>query len=90
MPDLRASVHVARGVRGVRLEFTAAAHAVLLSDFNAWQFVLNEWYLRRRDLEAEARDVLGTREREPDLPDRAGEPHSLRHRSSEQLAPQDT
>ena len=44
--------------------------------------------LRRRDLEAEARDVLGTREGEPDLPDRAGEPDSSRHRSAEHLARQ--
>lgn len=46
-PDLRASAHLARGVRGVRLEFAAAADAILLSDFDAWHFVLNNWYLPR-------------------------------------------
>jgi hypothetical protein len=55
-PDLRASAHVARGVRGVRVEFTAARHAVLLSDFDAWHFVLNDWYLPRNAADGERFD----------------------------------
>jgi hypothetical protein len=31
----------------VRVELTAAPSAVLLSDFHAWHFVLNYWYLPR-------------------------------------------
>ena len=44
--------------------------------------------VRRRDRAAEARDVLGPREGEPDLPDRAGEPDPPRHRPAEHLARQ--
>jgi hypothetical protein len=44
-PDLRARGHVQRGVRAVRLEFSAADDRVLCSDFEAWHFVLNDWYL---------------------------------------------
>jgi hypothetical protein len=55
-PDLRASAHIARGVRGVRLEFAAPADAVLLSDFDAWHFVLNDWYLPRNVADGECFD----------------------------------
>ena len=46
--------------------------------------------LRRRDLEAKARDVLGTGEGEPHLPDRPCELDSSRYRPSEYLARQRT
>ncbi len=48
-PDLRASRHLARGVRGVRLELEITASSVLLSDFELWHYVLNYWYLPTSD-----------------------------------------
>lgn len=44
-PDLRASALLPRGTRGVRIEFEAPAHAMLLSNFDAWHCVLNGSYL---------------------------------------------
>src|SRR5437016_2513700 len=44
-PDLRASAHLPKGRRGVRIEFEIAGQLVLLSDFDLWHFPLNYWYL---------------------------------------------
>jgi len=55
-PDLRASAHVARGVRAVRVEFVTDAAAVLFSDFDAWHFVLNGWYLPMNTADGERFD----------------------------------
>ena len=42
-PDLRKSAHLKRGERGVRIEFEVAENLVLLSNFDAWHAVLNNW-----------------------------------------------
>lgn len=44
-PDLRSSRHLPKGTHGVRIEFEATEDAVLLSDFELWHYVLNQWYL---------------------------------------------
>lgn len=44
-PDLRAGGHLAKGERGVRIEFECRDSDVLLSDFDLWHYVLNYWYL---------------------------------------------
>jgi hypothetical protein len=44
-PDLRASGHLAKGIRGVRVECRVDAGRVLLSEFDLWHYVLNYWYL---------------------------------------------
>lgn len=44
-PDLRASGHLPKGANGVRIEFEIPEDRVLLSDFDAWHFVLNRWFL---------------------------------------------
>ena len=37
--------HVPSGTRAVRLEFLTRADDILCSDFEAWHFALNYWYL---------------------------------------------
>jgi len=44
IPDLR-SHHLLKGEKGVRIKFEVDDDKVLLSDFDAWHFVLNYWYL---------------------------------------------
>jgi hypothetical protein len=44
-PDLRTPGHVPSGTRAVRLEFLTTADDILCSDFEAWHFALNYWYL---------------------------------------------
>ncbi len=44
-PDLRAGGHLARGEKGVRIEFSIDNNAALLSDFALWHYALNYWYL---------------------------------------------
>ncbi len=44
-PDLRAGGHLAKGEKGVRIEFSIDDNAVLFSDFELWHYVLNYWYL---------------------------------------------
>ncbi|MCA9664276.1 MAG: DUF3841 domain-containing protein [Myxococcales bacterium] len=48
-PDLRASGHLPRGCPGVRVAFEIDERDVLLSDFEAWHFVLNGAYLPHDD-----------------------------------------
>lgn len=48
-PDLRQAGHLLRGQQGVRLECDMPEHGVLLSDFDHWHYVLNNWYLPRND-----------------------------------------
>jgi hypothetical protein len=52
-PDLRASGHLERGKRGVRIEFEVPDESVLLSDFELWHFALNYWYLPESDADDE-------------------------------------
>lgn len=42
-PDLRRTGHLPRGTRGTRLELLLPASRVLLSDFELWHYVLNDW-----------------------------------------------
>jgi hypothetical protein len=44
-PDLRFSGHLPHGETGVLIEFYAEESEVLLSDFELWHYVLNNWYL---------------------------------------------
>lgn len=44
-PDLRGRGHVSVGVKAVRIEFNAPDSLCLASNFEAWHFVLNNWYL---------------------------------------------
>jgi len=43
MPDLRRGAHLYPGTKGVRLHLNAPRRLVLLSDFNDWHDVLNDW-----------------------------------------------
>lgn len=42
-PDLRRNAHLKRGEKGVRIEFEVPENLVLLSNFDAWHAVLNDW-----------------------------------------------
>ena len=53
-PDLRRSGQLPRGQCGVRLEGELLAKNVLLSDFDLWHFVLNNWYLPNDEADADA------------------------------------
>jgi hypothetical protein len=53
-PDLRASGHLPKGTRGVRVECKVHDDRLLLSDFQLWHFVLNYGYLPRSEKEGEA------------------------------------
>ena len=52
-PDLRASGHLCKGERGVRIEFEQAGDGMLLSDFCLWHYVLSYWYLPVSEADAE-------------------------------------
>ncbi|HVE80897.1 MAG TPA: DUF3841 domain-containing protein [Candidatus Dormibacteraeota bacterium] len=52
-PDLRGTNYLLKGQRGVRVEFTAPAEQVLLSDFNAWHIVMNFGYMSHTEEEYE-------------------------------------
>lgn len=65
-PDLRQSGHLPRGTRGVRLELELKPAEVLLSDFDAWHFVLNRGYLAY----SEEEDEVWYRRFEAAVPDR--------------------
>ena len=53
-PDLRASGHLPKGQRGVRIEFEQSSNGVLLSDYSLWHFVLNYAYLPRNEADGDA------------------------------------
>lgn len=44
-PDLREAGHGTRGTKMVCLEIEIPDDEVVLSDFDAWHFVLNNWYI---------------------------------------------
>ena len=50
-PDLRCSDHLPGGIKGVCIEFNACESEVLLSNFERWHCVLNNWYLYKNDKE---------------------------------------
>jgi len=56
-PDLRATGHLPKGEKGVRIEFEVDASHVVLSDFELWHYVLNYWYLPKSVREGEAFDA---------------------------------
>lgn len=45
-PDLRWAGHLETGTRGVRVELVLSESSVLLSDFELWHYVLNNWALQ--------------------------------------------
>ena len=50
-PDLRCSGHLSRGTKGVCVEFDACESEVLLSNYEHWHYVLNNWYLYKNEEE---------------------------------------
>ena len=50
-PDLRCSGHLPRCTKGICIEFEARDSEVLLSNFEQWHWVLNNWYLYKNDKE---------------------------------------
>jgi len=50
-PDLRCSGHLPGGTKGVCIEFEACESEVLLSNFEQWHCVLNNWYLFKNEEE---------------------------------------
>lgn len=50
-PDLRHTGYLQRGMSAVRLKLDLDPKMVLLSDFNAWHAVLNDWFLSLNELE---------------------------------------
>jgi len=87
-PDLRASGHVRSGVRAVRLEFSMRLEDVLCSDFEAWHFALNYWYLPKDDADGRKFEVRLRRRgldfyRTKPLPDKSA--HEAIQRSWERI-----
>lgn len=71
-PDLRRSAHLERGAEGVRLELEIPAEEMLISEFELWHYVLNDWYLAESEAEqaqfeqeAAARGVALFRQKPP-------------------------
>ncbi len=56
-PDLRMKGHLPAGTKGIRIEFECEKNEVLLSDFELWHYVLNNWFLARSEKEREAFDL---------------------------------
>ena len=52
-PDLRMSGHLPKGEQGVRIEFDTPKELVLLSNFDGWHSVLNDWCFSLTDDEYE-------------------------------------
>jgi len=50
-PDLRCSGHLPRDTKGACVEFEACDSEVLLSNFDHWHCVLNNWYLYKDEEE---------------------------------------
>jgi hypothetical protein len=50
-PDLRCSGHLPRGTKGICIEFEAYKNEMLLSNFEQWHSVLNNWYLCKNEAE---------------------------------------
>jgi hypothetical protein len=44
-PDLRMGGHLERGSKALLIEFEMPKDQIVLSDFEAWHFPLNNWYL---------------------------------------------
>lgn len=59
-PDLRYGGFLPKGTKGVRIEFTIAKERVLLSNFDAWHSVLNDWCYATDDKEYDHYQTLET------------------------------
>ena len=57
-PDLRYGGFLPKGTMGVRIEFIIDRALVLLSDFDAWHSVLNDWCYTRTKKEFDDHDIL--------------------------------
>lgn len=57
-PDLRKTLHLPRGEKGVCIDFEIEKESVLLSEFNMWHYVLNNVYLSTTQQEELLRDGL--------------------------------
>lgn len=55
-PDLRSSGHLEKGKIGYRIEIQKNKNEVLLSDFELWHYVLNNWYLPESEEDSKAFD----------------------------------
>lgn len=73
-PDLRCAEYGRKGDKMVCLEIEVPDNEVLLTDFDAWHFVLNKWYLNTDcwdeetyDKDHEWLDSLSTEEREKEI-----------------------
>ena len=51
-PDVRATGHLPKGTYAVRLTCELDDSRVLLSDFDGWHYVLNNWYLPQSEQDA--------------------------------------
>lgn len=69
-PDLRSGGYLPKGERGVRLELEMDERAVLLSDFDLWHYVLNDWYLPASVEDAETFAAWLAQGAEPEGPHR--------------------
>jgi hypothetical protein len=58
-PDLRKSGHLPTGTNGYRIEIQKDINDILLSDFELWHYVINDWYLAssRKDDKSFNKDV---------------------------------
>jgi hypothetical protein len=70
-PDLRSRSHMPAGQRAVRIEFELDDDRVLLSDFDLWHIVLNNWYIARSEAEYEAFEARLDAQEDPLAPDAA-------------------
>ncbi len=70
-PDLRGSCHLPRGTLGYRLELDVPDTEVLLSDFDLWHAVLNNWLLpineKTEEIFSTKEDFYTNRNEEPPL-----------------------
>lgn len=55
-PDLRMSSHLPKGTKGILLQVNIPEADVLLSDFDAYHCILNDWFLLVNDKEEELFD----------------------------------
>ncbi|HCM27570.1 MAG TPA: hypothetical protein DIC34_13665 [Treponema sp.] len=66
-PDLRQAGYVEKGMRAVRLKLELPIDRVVLSDFNLWHYVLNQWNIPGHLGEEESPDSANNWERIFDL-----------------------
>lgn len=57
-PDFRSRGFLAKGTKGVRIEFDKPENEVLLSDFDLWHYPLNYWCIHDNEIEDKDFDNL--------------------------------